>query len=137
MKYKDQGAIQKATEEGIEYVEEVVQEGASGKYESLAFSWNPRPEISFSHAVEDGSDDTLNAMVEQIWAKYDLDGDEKLNFIEAKPYIKNYCTDEMEMENTGNELIEETWNEIDENSNGFVTKEDMLNFLKRVWDEKN
>ena len=41
------------------------------------------------------------------------------------------------MDEVGTDFIEETWMEIDENSNGFITKDDMLNHLKRAWDIKN
>ena len=41
------------------------------------------------------------------------------------------------MDEVGNEFIEETWMEIDEDSKGFVTKEDMIKFLKSAWELKN
>ena len=44
----------------------------AGKHRKGPIDWNPRPEIEFSHAVEDGSDHALNEMVEKIWSKYDL-----------------------------------------------------------------
>ena len=41
------------------------------------------------------------------------------------------------MEDAGEDFIEETWTEIDENKKGSVTKEDMMNYLQTVWDLKN
>ena len=76
-------------------------------------------------------------MVEQIWAKYDLDDDGKLSLNEIKPYIKRFVQEEFEMDDVGDEFIEETYAEIDELSVGHVTKETMLAHLKRTWETKN
>ena len=86
--------------------------------------------------MADGSDEALKAMVEQIWSKYDLDGDGKLNLLEAKPYLKRYCGDELEMATVSNDFIEDTWLELDEDSKSSISKENMFNFLQRVWEEK-
>ena len=124
--------------EGTVYQEPEKEKVAGGKHGvNVVDSWNPRPEIEFSHAVDDGSDTALNAMVEQIFAKYDLDGDNKLVLNEAKPYVKKFVQAEFEMEDVGEDFIQETYAEIDESSAGYITRETMLAHLKRTWDNKN
>ena len=82
-KYKDKGAIEKATEEAakLEPVEPQIMQ--AGKHRKGPVNWNPRPDLEFSHAVNDGSKDGLTALVEQIWLKYDSDSDGKIDLQEA------------------------------------------------------
>ena len=56
---------------------------------------------------------------------------------DAKPFIKQFCKDEMEMDNVGKDLIEDTWAEIDEESKGFLEREDVMKYLQAQWDLKN
>ena len=43
----------------------------------------------------------------------------------------------MEMDNVGKDLIEDTWAEIDEESKGFLEREDVMKYLQAQWDLKN
>ena len=100
--YCTDGNYQKALEEVGENdkpKEEVKGAVNAGKYSAEGVNWNPHPEIEFSHAVTDGSDEALDAMIELIWKKYDANENGKLHLQEAKPYIKKYLADEMEMPN--------------------------------------
>ena len=85
----------------------------------------------------DGSPDSIYAMVEQIWTKYDMNGDGKLTLNEAKPFLRNYCKDELEMDDAKEAFLEETWKELDEDMKGYATKDDMNNFLLAAWELKN
>ena len=69
--------------------------------------------------------------------KYDVDGAGKLSLNEAKPFLRQYCRDEMEMDDAKEAFLEETWTEIDEDMKGYATKDDMKNFLQAAWELKN
>ena len=75
-------------------------------------------------------------MVELIWQKYDGNSDGKLHFHEAKPYIRRYLAEEMDLANAASDTIDETWLELDEDGVGHVTKDKMRTWLKGVWDLK-
>ena len=99
--YITDGNYQKALEEvGPDDKPVAVKKQGSinaGKYTAEGVNWNPHPEIEFSHAITDGSDEALDAMIELIWKKYDANENGKLHLQEAKPYIKRYLADEMDM----------------------------------------
>ena len=42
----------------------------------------------------------------------------------------------MEMSSVGKDFIEDTYGEIDEDSKGFIEKEDMFKYLQGTWDLK-
>ena len=128
---REKGSCEKATMEGEVYQEKektMIQGGKHGLKDHVV-TWNPRPELDFPHAVNDGSEGALHAMVEQIWAKYDLDGDGRLVMNEAKAYVKKFVQEEFEMDDVGDDFVDETYAEIDETNVGFITKETMLAHL--------
>ena len=118
-------------------MKEVAKPIAAGKHVPGEINWNPNPDIEFSHAVEDGSEEKLKEMVETIFRKYDTKKEGLLSLELAKPFLKRYCKDEMEMDDVGNDFLEETWFELDEDKKGHCTKEDMMTFLQTAWDVKN
>ena len=76
-------------------------------------------------------------MVELIFSKYDTANEGTLTLEKAKPFLKRWCKDEMEMDEVGNDFLEETWFELDEEKKGHCTKEEMTAFLQSAWDLKN
>ena len=80
--YVKDGNYQKALEEVGENdkpVEEKKGAVDAGFFTKEGVNWNPHPEIEFSHAVTDGSDEALDAMIELIWKKYDANENGKLH----------------------------------------------------------
>ena len=75
-------------------------------------------------------------MIELIWKKYDANENGKLHLQEAKPYIKKYLADEMDMPDAQSDMIDETWLELDEDGTGSVTREEFKTWLKGIWDLK-
>ena len=136
LNYQSKQAAEKATQDAKPLVEEKKEASVGGKHSVGDVNWNPKSDIQFSHALTDGSEEALKALVEKIFQKYDTDSDNKLFLDDAKPFIKQFCKDEMEM-NAGKDMIEDTWMEMDEEQKGFVEREDIMKYLQAQWDLKN
>ena len=79
-------------------------------------------------------DDAILGEVNSIFAKYDLDKDEKLSFNEAKPYIIHFQEEVLGLEAemaTRNDLITEMFTEIDTQGDNYIAKDALYNHLNR------
>ena len=136
-KYQDKGAVEKATQVAEVVVVEKEKAQASGKHETNAAEGNKIDDgMNFPHVVDDGSEEALNALVDKIFKKYDTKGSGKLFLADATAFIKQFSKEEMEMASVGKDFIEDTYAEIDEDSKGFIEKEDMFKYLQGTWDLK-
>ena len=134
---QDKGAAEKATKVADVVVVEKVKAQASGKHETNAAEGNKIDDaMNFPHTVNDGSEEALNALVDKIFKKYDAKGTGKLFLTDAIPFIEQFSKEEMEMNSVGKDFIEDTYAEIDEDSKGFIEKEDMFKYLQGTWDLK-
>ena len=136
-KNQDKGAAEKATKVADVVAVEQVKAQASGKHETNAAEGSKIDDgLNFPHTVNDGSEEALNALVDKIFKKYDAKGTGKLFLTDAIPFIKQFSKEEMEMASVGKDFIEDTYAEIDEDSKGFIEKEDMFKYLQGTWDLK-
>ena len=65
-------------------------------------------------------------LINQIWHKYDVDGNGELDYKETKTYVKDTIGD------ISDEIFQHIFNTFDKDDSGAIGKEEMVEFLKLV-----
>ena len=76
------------------------------------------------------------AQVGAIWTEYGLTDDQSLNNEQAKEYVSKYAKQEFGLTTkalaTSQELLDEIFNDIDEDKDGQFSREEMFEHLKKA-----
>ena len=80
---------------------------------------------------------SLSQKVDALFVAADVNQDGKLNLKEAKPMIQKVAAELLGMEDgdAGDAMLKNMFEEMDSNSDGMVTKEELLEHLKQLEQE--
>ena len=68
-------------------------------------------------------------MINQIWEKYDTDGNGELDYKEIKQYVRDVIGD------IPDEIFQHVFNTFDKDDSGAIGKEEMVEFMNMINEE--
>ncbi len=77
-------------------------------------------------------DSVIKKCVEDIWAKYDDDGNGYLDKSETKAFVKDTLCDVNDGGEFNDTDFDDCFSEFDKDGSGTIEKEEMVEFIKRV-----
>ena len=77
-------------------------------------------------------DQVIKKCVDEIWAKYDSDGNGYLDKQETKQFVKDTLQDMSDGDGFNDGDFEECFSEFDKDGSGTIEKEEMVEFIKKV-----
>ena len=91
-------------------------------------------EAKNTNNVENAEELSLSQKVDALFVAADVNQDGKLNLKEAKPMIQKVAAELLGMEDgeAGESLLKNMFEEMDSNSDGMVTKEELLEHLRQL-----
>ena len=77
-------------------------------------------------------DQVISKCVDEIWGKYDTDGNGNLDKDETKQFVRDTLSDMSDGTGFNDEDFDQCFREFDKDNSGTIEKTEMVQFIKQV-----